>query len=427
MKSNKSIFITLLVLIAALALPIQLAAQTHTQYTLTFVGNFGGSFSSSDGLNGGGSVAGKSFLTGDTALHAFLWRKGLLSDLGTLGGPNSAASEGPMINDSEQVVGFSDTPTLDPNAENFCGIFGDLPNPYICLPFVWRDGVMTALPTLGGNNGDAAGINNRGQVAGVAETSTIDPTCNVPDFEAVIWGPEKGEIQELPPLPSDTEAIAGAINDNGVAVGASGNCLQGPIEAVLWKNGLPTDLGNLGGTFFNIAFDINNRGQVVGQSDLPGDTTHHAFLWQHGVMNDLGTLPGFLGSLAQAINNKGQVVGYADDFNGNTVALIWQNGVMADLNTLVLGGGSTLFLLEALGINDHGQIAVAAFDANSGDCCAFLLTPSNGEIAAETATPAAQSPPRERPRVVVPENVRTIFQRQMDLRHHWPGLRSSTY
>jgi len=367
-------------------------------------------------------VAGKSNLNGDTALHAFLWRKGLLTDLGTLGGPSSAASEGPMINNRDEVVGFSDTLTPDPNAENFCAIFGDLPNPYTCVPFVWRHGVMTALPLLGGNNGDASGINNRGQVVGVAETSRIDPICHVLDFEAVIWGPRKGEIQELPPLPGDTEAIAGAINDNGQAVGTSGNCSQGPIEAVLWQDGTPIDLGNLGGAVFNIAFDINNRGQVVGQSDLAGDITHHAFLWQNGLMTDLGTILGLPVSLAQAINNKGQVVGFSQDLNSNnTVAWLWQNGVMTDLNTLVPGGGSTLFLFEALGINDRGQIAVAAFDANSGACCAFLMTPTNGEAASETVT-AARGETSQRPKVVLPENVRKLLRQRMAQRNHIRGF-----
>ena len=134
-----------------------------------------------------------------------------------------------MINNRDEVVGFSDTLTLDPNAENFCALFGgDLPSPYTCVPFVWRDGVMSAPPTLGGNNGDASGINNRGQVVGVAETNTTDPTCPPPqvfDFEAVIWGPSKGELQELPPLSGDTLAAAGAINDNGQAVGYVGELL----------------------------------------------------------------------------------------------------------------------------------------------------------------------------------------------------------
>jgi uncharacterized membrane protein len=37
-----------------------------------------------------------------------------------------------------------------------------------CRPFLWRDGHIMALPTLGGNNGQASAINNRGQIVGIS-------------------------------------------------------------------------------------------------------------------------------------------------------------------------------------------------------------------------------------------------------------------
>jgi probable HAF family extracellular repeat protein len=234
---------------------------------------------------------------------------------------------------------------------------------------------MTALPLLGGNNGQAAGINNRGQIVGVVETPNPDP-CSIffLQVEAVIW--ENGQIQELPPFPGDPDGNAFAINDKGEAVGASG-CATGNIRAVLWPNG-PNggviDLGNLGGTTGNVAFDINNQGQVVGQSDLPGDTIHHAVIWQNGVITDLGTLYGLPWSLANGINNKGQVIGFSQDLDGNnTVAFLWQNGVLTDLNTLI-PPGSPLFLVEALGINDRGQIAGYGSFSN-GEVRGYILTP----------------------------------------------------
>ena len=182
MKSRLLMCFTAMIF-AVLAVPVRLAAQDNQDhnrklphYTLKVLGTLGGGFSSGNGINYKGSVAGGSWLPGDTTIRAFIWhRNGVLTDLGTLGGPNSDASEGPMINNRGEVVGFSDTLTLDPNAENFCSNFNDLPNPYTCVPFVWRNGVMSALPLLGGNNGSAGGINNRGQVAGVAENATRDP------------------------------------------------------------------------------------------------------------------------------------------------------------------------------------------------------------------------------------------------------------
>jgi probable HAF family extracellular repeat protein len=234
---------------------------------------------------------------------------------------------------------------------------------------------MTALPLLGGNNGYAGGINNRGQIVGVSETPNSDP-CSFAflQVEAAIW--ENGRVQELPPFPGDSVGNATAINDSGQAVGATGCVATNTVRAVLWPhgpNGRVIDLGNLGGTTFNIAFGINNRGQVVGQSNLPSGILH-AFLRQNGIISDLGFLPGLPTSIANAINNQGLVGGDSQDANGDdfsAVAWIWQNGVMTDLNTLI-PPGSPLFLMEALSINDRGEIAGFGSLSN-GDVGSFLL------------------------------------------------------
>ncbi|MGA8620714.1 MAG: hypothetical protein WB660_19585 [Candidatus Sulfotelmatobacter sp.] len=86
---------------------------------------------------------------------------------------------------------------------------------------------MCYLPTLGGNNGYAAGANNRRQVVGWAENTTHDPnlrSSQVRQFEAVIWGPKIGQMQQQPPLSGDPDSSATAINDEGQVVGVSGTC-----------------------------------------------------------------------------------------------------------------------------------------------------------------------------------------------------------
>ena len=72
---------------------------------------------------------------------------------------------------------------------------------------------MTKLPTLGGPNGYANMINNRGEMVGLAENNTQDPGCPVHQFEPVVW--ENGQIR-------DPYGVAAQINDNGQVVGASG-------------------------------------------------------------------------------------------------------------------------------------------------------------------------------------------------------------
>jgi len=232
---------------AALAIPLQLTAQ-HTGYTVTDLGTLGGTFSLAGGINNRGSVTGNSTLPGDTAVHAFLWQKGVMTDLGTLGGPNSIAPFPPS--ESDKVGGSAETSTPDPLGEDFCFFGTNL----ICLPFLWQKGVMTPLPTLGGNNGEATEVNNRGQVAGVSEIATPDPTCDpsitsqVLHIKPVIW--RNGNVQELPTFAGDPDGEALAINDIGQAVGDSGACTMFQRHALLWQNGSATDLGNLGGTGF---------------------------------------------------------------------------------------------------------------------------------------------------------------------------------
>jgi len=355
--------------------------QKLPRYSLTVLGTLGGTFSQAGGgINNRGQVAGFSALRGDRRIHAVVWDHGVMTDLGTLGGPNSFTPEDPAVNSPGAVVGFSETARQDPNKEGFCGLaIGFAFGTHVCRSFIWRHGTMAALPTLGGTNGFATAINNRGQVVGLAETSHRDPTCPPPQvlrIGAVLW--QNGQARQLPPFPGDTAAAATAINNQGQAVGASGTCagvaFGNAAHALLWQDGKPIDLGNLGNPFGNIAFAINNRGQIVGQAGVPGKPYHHAFLWQHGTMTDLGTLPGRPASLANAINNTGQVVGFSQDPNGNnTVAWLWQNGVITNLNTL-MPAGSPMFLIEALGINNRGQI-IGYGSLPNGQVLGYLLTP----------------------------------------------------
>jgi probable HAF family extracellular repeat protein len=437
--------------VAALMMPMQLAAQGHNprhpHYTVVDLGPM-----KDTAFSQATFVANNSLVTGltstpDFTQHAVVWYRGLIADLSTpgLGGPNSGAFG---VNERVQVDGQAESSTRDANNENFCGYGTGLD----CLPFLWEDGIMTALPLLGGNNGTVGIINNRGEVAGIAETGIRDPQCpsrvaingtgpQVLDFEAVVWGPGRGQIRQPSRLPGDSVGMALGINDKGQVVGSSGSCANTILppfaaapHAVLWdRDGSVRDLGNLGGTVNtgllgvgNVAFAINNRGQVVGVSALPGNQNVHAFLWTDETsMQDLGTLPGDVYSAGFDINERGDVVGGSIDGNpatGNTRAYLWQNGVMTDLNTLV-PADSPLYLLVAFAINDVGEIA--GFGVSStGNIHGFLATPSKrskSDDDRENAQFDEQDVSRQVRKVVLTENGRKQIQKL--LRLHLPGDR----
>jgi probable HAF family extracellular repeat protein len=325
---------------------------------------------------------------------------GLTIDLGTLGGPNSWMNWG-QINERGQVVGMAETSVPDPDGEDVCGFGTGL----TCRPFLWQNGHMSALPTVGGNNGQASAINNRGQIAGFAETTVIDSGCPPgPPFKTtlpVLW--EKGKAQPLPTVGSDPDGVAYGINDQGQAVGYSGTCTAA-LHAVLWQNGTASPLPDLGFPRSNLAWGISDQGQIVGQVRSSDGTTKYPTLWQNGTMTNLGLLPGDFGASASGINNQGQVVGSAWDSNFNwSHGFIWQNGVLTDLNTL-FPASSNLYVVMANKINDRGQIsgmALVLSGPHAGkEIHAFLATPVNASVGKPAADVA-----RTHPKITLPANV----------------------
>lgn len=399
MRSRVLTCMIAVVLCSALAPVARVVAQDQgsstspAHYRVINLGNpLGGTSSIGNAINNLGWAMGTSNLPGDTTQHAELWLPGLHLDLGTLGGPNSGVVFANHSNRG-QIVGIAETADLDPLAETWscAGAFFPTTTQHICLGFVWQNGVMTALPTLGGYNGFASSVNDLGQVVGWAETAVHDSTCAPPQilqFEAVLWGPGSGQIQPLPGLPGDPDSAATAINDKGQVVGISGIC-QNAVgafsakHAVLWQDGQVIDLGNIGGHGWNTPTFINNQGQIVGFANQSGDLVNgqlalnfHAFLWtKDGGMRDLGTLPGDAISEALGINESGQIVGlsFGAGFS-NPRAFLWQDGSMIDLNSL-MPAGSNLTLQVAGDINDRGEITGTAFDSTTKTSPAFLAIP----------------------------------------------------
>src|SRR5437667_191282 len=343
MKCRTLTLISAISLLAALALPVEVAAQ-HTRYKLIDIGALGGAVS---------------YIAGNETGHRQLNNRGI-------------------------VAGTADISTPDPNVAN-----PDLclnPDCFLSHAFQWQNGVLTDLGTLAGfdNFSGANVINERGWIAGSSQTGDLDPVTGGLAQHAVLW--KDGEIIDLGTL-GGNESGGYYINNEGQVVGASAintTCdhssqFGATTHSFLWENGVMRDLGTLGGDDSTPA-SINDAGEIVGGADLPGSEVEHAFLWRNGVMTDLGTLGSW--SHAEAINSTGQVVGTSRLLDRTEPpfrhAFLSEEGrPMIDLNSLI-PANSSLELVEAANINDRGEILGQAVHGRCfvDDCGhLFLLIP----------------------------------------------------
>jgi probable HAF family extracellular repeat protein len=97
--------------------------------------------------------------------HAFMWKNGVMRDLGTLGGPDSF------------IAGLCD----DQRTDLFAGASYTNSTPNVTTgfpildPFLWKNGSMIDVGTLGGTFGGAQCANNRGQVTGQSNVAGDSP------------------------------------------------------------------------------------------------------------------------------------------------------------------------------------------------------------------------------------------------------------
>ncbi len=306
------------------AAPAVAAAST---YSVTDLGSLGYGVSDGLAINAVGQVTGYSYTSNafqvscpphqyggskkcfEHPYHAFLWSNGTMTDLGTLGGH---FSRGNSINLSGEVVGTADTTS---------GSDG----------FLWNGKKMIDLGAF-----YPSGINDSGQIAG-----------NCTSGPCVL---SNGTFTQLP-NPPGLNCHAIAINNAGEVLGGCGDT-SSYEHGVVWQNGTPTDLGTLGGPQTGAAA-INNLGQVVGWSQTSTDADR-PFLWSNGTMTDLG-----VSFFPAAINDNGEIVGDS---------AIYTSGTLQDLNTLIPAGSPQITYANA--INNNGQIVA---DAGS---YALLLTPN---------------------------------------------------
>jgi probable HAF family extracellular repeat protein len=291
------------------------------------------------GLNNAGDLTGFFYVAFDHPPHAFVYTNGSLTDLGTLGGD---IGQGNAINSHGQVVGES-----EPDGS------------FTSHAFFYDGTNMTDIGTLGGSYSSAGLINDNGQGAGSSLTSG--------DAETHAFLFSNNTMTDLGTM-GGTYSSASALNSSGAVAGQS-TLANNDLHAFLYSGGIMNNLGTLGGRY-SAAFGLNDSGVVVGESTI-NDFVIHPFLFANGAMIDLG---GFGGSYASAmsINNHNQVLGLSS-FPGDAFyhGFVFANGQLTDLGTL--GGDNTFPYAQ----NNLGQV-VGQSDTATDGAHAFLW--QNGSI-----------------------------------------------
>ena len=325
-------------------------------------------------------------LLGIPQMHATSWKNGEIIDLGTLeGGYESVAL---AANSRGQIVGVSANLVSDP--------FGPLGTENRI--FLWQNGVIEDLNTLGGPDagfldlvGEVA-INERGQVVACSYTdSTANKVTGTPTLDPFLW--QDGTMRDLGTL-GGASGCATALNNRGQVVGYSNLAGDLTFHAFFWDRGALNDLGTFGGENA-LALSINDAGHIVGRAAAictdcpPGNQKqlHHPFVWKNGVMTDLGLIAGDTSGTAFSINSKNQIVISStkcihirpdDSCDGLRYhAVLWENDAVFDLQTLI-DGDSELTVNNATNINERGEIAGTGVLPN-GDTHAFVLVPCEGD------------------------------------------------
>ncbi len=256
----------------------------------------GGSFGA--GINAVGEVVGYTHVSPTEPPHAFVSRGNRMIDLGT-GFGSGSSSMAWNINNTGQIVGQRARTQSAPLRAT-----------------LWQNGTIRDLGTLGGSDTSpfatesiAYAVNDAGQVVGTALPRSGHPS------HGFVW--QNGVMRDLGTLGGNGEATSAFdIANTGQIVGRS-QTVGGQTQAFTWTAGVMTDLSTLGGNYSS-AHGINERGQVVGGSRIPNSphpaNAGHAVLWTNGQLADLNehviNLPADVAlEIARDITDDGVIVG----------------------------------------------------------------------------------------------------------------------
>lgn len=260
MKNN--LWMTVIGLVITISVGFQLTPAVAQSYTITDLGTLHyhqPHYTNEPFASEAMAVNNLGQVVGNSNGHAFLWSRGKMISLGTLGGANSEAV---AINDGGEIVGNSDTGKFYES--------GDSTNPQIEYhhAFLWRRGKMMDFGNVGNYQGmnsiriGAKSINNEGQ-------AIIYVSASIDHCSFLYSDGEVKEINDNRSGRSDFPFAAGAINNTSQMAGSRrgfhGIPGQGDMHAMTYTKGSVKDIHTKAQNESSWGIAINNKGDVVGE------------------------------------------------------------------------------------------------------------------------------------------------------------------
>ncbi len=274
----------------------------------------------------------------DGPRQAFIYRNGRMQALGSLGG---GYTEALGVNGRGDVIGQS----RDAQGR--------------LRPFLWQDGRMQDLAaSLGAGEGRALGLNAAGQVVGEFDRRPFLHDASGSRFLDI----------------GSPQGLATAINDHGVVTGGT---TWGQDYTFLYQDGrttlLPSPEPYEWADYYGQ--DINNAGQVLVNRPWTADHIAGAYVYTDGKYQSTY----FGNSGAWDMNDRGWVVGSASTFDPEWGDYTWEPALYRDggsytLSDLLRPADAARWELgEARGINDVGVIVGSGWF--NGRYQAYIATP----------------------------------------------------
>jgi uncharacterized membrane protein len=275
--------------------------------------------------------------------RAFIFKKGAVSPLGSLGG---GVGEARALNAWGYAVGGS----LD-SAGHYRAVS-------------YFNGAVTDLGSLDGTNSWSWAVNNVGFAVGNGYRSGVAHAAGF------FWG----KVIDLGSIGGDT--YANGVNDFLEVVG-TGQLADGTWSGFVRRGGKLVPLGTFGVPAPSTALKINNLGTVCGSSYDPNAYLRQAFLLHrngsHVNLQDLG----YPFTFCSDVNDAGAAVGFSDNGAGAWLAVVWPSPAETpiDLNSRLVPARPDVQLYAASTISSSGVIGVYGWSFTNVDVEGFVLTP----------------------------------------------------